>query len=94
MDPDPLVQQVSGAENTTQEIPRDPGDVANVAENTANNENAESQNQDQEVEMGKTQEASVNDAQVDTAQDLNASDAQPTDPPTPAKRSTGLGFLK
>ena len=94
---DPLATQLSGAENTAQEAPQDPGDIANTVndtENTAKNENAESQSQDLEVEMDNTQNAPVNGGQGDTAQDLNAPDAQPTDPPTPAKRSTGLGFLK
>lgn len=94
---DPLITQLSGAENTAQEAPQDPGDITkavNNIENTAKNENAESQSQDQEVEMDNTQDAPVNGDQGSMAQDVNVPDVQPTDPPTPAKRSTGLGFLK
>ena len=94
---DPLITQLSGAENTAQEAPQDPGDITNAVnniENTAKNENAESQSQDQEVEMDNTQDAPVNGDQGNMAQDINAPDVQPKDPPTPAKRSTGLGFLK
>lgn len=63
---DPLATQLSGAENTAQEAPHDPGDIANTVketENTTKNESAESQGQDQEVEMDNTQSAPVNGGQ-------------------------------
>lgn len=50
-----------------------------------------------EVEMDNTRDSAANGGQMDTAQDLNAptaSDAQPTDAPTAAKKNSGLGFLK
>lgn len=55
------------------------------------------QGQEVVVEMDSTRDTAINDGQTDTAQDVNASnasDAQPTDPPTPVKKNSDLGFLK
>lgn len=86
--------QLSGAEEDTQTKFLENAQNSQNPDSLGKPQNTEDQAQGQDVEMDDTQDATEKNGQVNTVQDENATDAQPTEPSTPAKKDAGFGFLK